>query len=34
MGFFNQKLLEKAYLIVEMNGPAIIWLASSDFWTF
>ena len=30
---FNQKLFEKSYFIVKMNGPAIIWPASSDFWT-
>ena len=29
---FQQNLLEKAYFIVKMSGPAMIWLASSDFW--
>ena len=29
---FQQKLLEKAYFIVKMTGPAIIQQASSDFW--
>ena len=33
MGFFNQKLLEKAYFIVKLNGLAIIRSATSDFWT-
>ena len=30
--FFQQKLLEKAYFIVKMIGPVIVWPASSDFW--
>ena len=29
---FQQNLLEKAYFIVKMSGPAMVWLASSDFW--
>ena len=29
---FQQKPLEKAYFIVKMIGPVIVWLASSDFW--
>ena len=29
---FQQKLLEKAYFIVKMIGPVIVWPASSDFW--
>ena len=29
---FQQNLLEKAYFIAKMSGPAMVWLASSDFW--
>ena len=29
---FQQKLLEKAYLIVKMIGPVMVWPASSYFW--
>ena len=29
---FPQKLLEKAYLIVKMIGPVMVWPASSYFW--
>ena len=29
---FQQKLLEKACIIVKMTGLTIICLASSDFW--
>ena len=29
---FHQKLLEKAYFIFKMTGPAMVWPASSDFW--
>ena len=29
---FQQTLLEKAYFIAEMSGPAIVRPASSDFW--
>ena len=29
---FHQKLLEKAELIFKMTGPAMVQLASSDFW--
>ena len=29
---FQQKLLEKAYFIVKMIGPAMVWPAISDFW--
>ena len=29
---FHQKLLEKASLIFKMTGPAMVQLASSDFW--
>ena len=29
---FHQKLLGKAYFMVEMTGPAMIQPASSDFW--
>ena len=28
---FQQKLLEKAYLIVKMIGPVMVWPASSYF---
>ena len=28
----QQKLFGKAYLVVKMTGPAMVWLASSDFW--
>ena len=29
---FDQKLLEKAYFIFKMTGPAMVQPASSDFW--
>ena len=29
---FQQKLLEKASLIVKMIGPVMVWPASSYFW--
>ena len=29
---FQQKLLEKAYLIVKMIDPVMVWPASSYFW--
>ena len=28
----QQNLLEKAYFIARMSGPAMVRLASSDFW--
>ena len=30
--FFQQNLLEKAYFIARMSGPAVVLPASSDFW--
>ena len=29
---FQQNLLEKAYFIAKMSGPAMVRLASFDFW--
>ena len=29
---FRQKLLEKAYFIVQMTGPALVRSANSNFW--
>ena len=29
---FPQNLLEKAYFIAKMSGPAMVRPASSDFW--
>ena len=29
---FQQNLLEKAYFIAKMSGPAMVRPASSDFW--
>ena len=29
---FSAKPLKKAYFIVKMIGPVIVWPASSDFW--
>ena len=29
---FQQKLLGKAYFIVKVTAPAIVWPASSDVW--
>ena len=29
---FQQNLLEKAYFIAKVSGPAMIWPVSSDFW--
>ena len=29
---FQQKLLEKVYLIYKMTGLVMVWPASSDFW--
>ena len=31
-GFFNQKLLVKAYFSVKMTGPAIVRPVNFDFW--
>ena len=30
--FFQKKLLGKAYFIVKMTAPAIVWPVSSDKW--
>ena len=30
--FFQQNLLEKAFFIAKMSGPAMVRLANSDFW--
>ena len=30
--FFQQNLLERAYFIARMSGPAVVLPASSDFW--
>ena len=30
--FFRQNLLDKDYFVVKMTGPAMVRLASSDFW--
>ena len=32
MVFQQNPVLEKAYFIVKMSGPAMVWIASSDFW--
>ena len=29
---FQQKLFGKSYFIVKTTAPAMVWLASSDFW--
>ena len=29
---FQQKLLEIAFFIVKMTGPAMVWPRSSDLW--
>ena len=31
-GFFSKKLLEKAYFIFKLTGPAMVRPASSDKW--
>ena len=30
--FFSKTSWKKAYFIAKMSGPAMVWLASSDFW--